>query len=283
MQTTRANTLNKLAASLTPIYGKREALSIAKLSLEEVFGWTQRDYILDSNTPVEINEHTLSELTEQLLTSKPVQYVLGKARFLDLELNVASGVLIPRDETELLVNWIKQENSRGKILDIGTGSGAISIALAMDSCFELTAVDVSEDALKIACSNAQLHGLDIKLKQVDILKPDADFIETSRFDIIVSNPPYIPESEKATMRNNVLDFEPHLALFVPDNDPLLFYREIAKLALRILNNTGKLYFEIHENYASKTVELLENLGYTNIELRKDINDKARMIRCQKNL
>lgn len=283
MQSTRRKILNSLTASLEPIYGSREALSIARLALEELMGWTQRDFLLDADAPLTLTDEqtkSLDDLQEDLIQAKPAQYIFNKAEFYGLDFFVAPGCLIPRPETELLVEWIKKENKTGRVLDIGTGSGAISIALAYQSDFELTAIDISEEALKIALRNAEKHNLTIEFQRVDILNPEASFVE-QEFDIIVSNPPYIPDSEAQDMHANVINYEPHLALFVPDNDPLLFYRKIAQIGLTTLNNKGLLYFEIHENFAEQTAEMLKGLGYENIEIRKDINDKDRMIRCQK--
>lgn len=283
MQTTRRKILNNLTASLEPIYGSREACSIAMRSLEELFGWTQRDFILDGDQEFVLTDSEqarLNDLASQLMLSMPTQYIFGKAEFAGLEFFVAPGVLIPRPETELLVEWIKGEHQSGAILDVGTGSGAISVALAWESNFRLTAVDVSSDALEIARRNIDKYGLDIKLLQVDILNPSDEFTN-QQFDVIVSNPPYIPESEIAIMHSNVVDYEPYLALFVPENDPLLFYRQIATVGLKMLSEGGMLYFEIHERFATQTTEMLIDLGYTRVECRQDINDKPRMIRCQK--
>ncbi len=269
-----------MTASLKPNYGQREALSISKLALEESFGWREIDFILEANQIINIDQSILDKLIKELTANKPVQYVLGKTHFAGLEFEVGEGVLIPRPETEELVQWINSEHNQGKVLDIGTGSGAIAITLAKSEKFTLTALDISEQALDIASRNAQKHNTKINFEQVDILNPRAEFA-LRNFDIIVSNPPYIPLSEKQDMSPNVTDYEPGLALFVPDSDPLLFYREIALLAKTMLVEGGWLYYELHENYAEQTLQLVESLGFECAELRVDIHDKPRMLRCQR--
>jgi len=209
----------------------------------------------------------------------PIQYILGETEFYGLPFRVNDSVLIPRPETEELVDWIRSENNRNEalnILDIGTGSGCIAIALKHEfPNAAVEAFDISDKALETARSNAGLNKLDVEFSKVDILNV-AD--QSKKWDIIASNPPYIPELEKSEIEANVLEHEPHLALFVPDNDPLLFYRHIALFAKKQLNPNGKLYFEIHRDYGKECMELLASLGFSEIELRKDISGNNRMIR-----
>jgi release factor glutamine methyltransferase len=210
----------------------------------------------------------------------PIQYILGETEFYGLPFYVNESVLIPRPETEELVDWIQKENYKSaelNILDIGTGSGCIAIALRHEfPSSTVDAFDVSEKALETAKQNATHNKLEVNFKAVDILNAPAF---NKKWDIIVSNPPYITENEKDTILSNVLDHEPHLALFVPDNDPLLFYREIAFFAQQYLTPAGKLYFEINRNAGNHTLELLTGMGYRDVELRKDISGNDRMVRA----
>ena len=205
---------------------------------------------------------------------------MGETEFYSLTFNVNESVLIPRPETEELVDWIRNENENDRngnlqLLDIGTGSGCIAICLKHEfPNAEVDAFDISDLALETAKSNASLNELVVNFLKVDILNaPDFD----KKWDIIVSNPPYVLESEKTEILVNVLEYEPHSALFVPDNNPLLFYRKIAFFAQKQLQPNGKLYFEINREYGKATVDLLSGLGFQNIELRKDISGNDRMI------
>ena len=224
---------------------------------------------------------------KDLKRMKPIQYVLGKADFYGMTLKVNEDVLIPRPETEELVDLILKEyqlssikyQDRGiKILDIGTGSGCIAIALKKNIvAANVMSVDVSEGALRVAKENAIANGVEIDFVKDDILKSNLK-PEDSNFDIIVSNPPYVCESEKGEMQRNVLDYEPHLALFVEDNNPLLFYTAIADFALKQLAVNGKLYFEINQMYGEETKKMLLEKGFKNVELKKDLNNKNRILR-----
>ena len=192
---------------------------------------------------------------------------------------VSPSVLIPRPETEELVDWILSDNSQKgmRVLDIGTGSGCIPISLASDMDAPLvSAWDISEEALKVAVANAELNSVNVDFSRVDVL---SDEIPDVKVDILVSNPPYITDSEKSEMERNVLDWEPGLALFVPDNDPLKFYRRIAEIGRDILDNNGLLYFEINRAYGKDTVDMLLGLGYRDVELRKDISGNDRMVKA----
>ena len=219
---------------------------------------------------------------EQLKQELPIQYILGKTNFYGLEFLVNPNVLIPRPETEELVDWIIKTNSNGNlstinILDIGTGSGCIAISLAKNiSEAHVFALDISEKALATAIENAKKNQVAVTFIQKNILTTTDLEME---FDIIVSNPPYVRNLEKTEIKNNVLANEPHLALFVEDNDALLFYRKIAELAIKNLSPEGKLFFEINQYLGKETVELLSDLGFQNIELRQDIYGNDRMIAC----
>lgn len=220
---------------------------------------------------------------KDLKRHKPIQYILEEADFYGLKFYVNGYVLIPRPETEelvhLIINDIKDHFAAGcSVLDIGTGSGCIPVTLKKQlSQISVTALDVSEQALLVAQKNAIVLATDVLFLRENILQPSEKLLN-SRFDIVVSNPPYIAFSEKDSMHKNVLDFEPHLALFVQDNDPLLFYRSIAEHALKMLNTGGKLYFEINERYGLQVKELMEGKGYKNVEVLKDLSNKNRILR-----
>jgi release factor glutamine methyltransferase len=225
-----------------------------------------------------INE--IDQIVNELKLYKPIQYILGCTTFYNLDFKISEGVLIPRPETEELVNWIIKENSKGfyTILDIGTGSGIIAISLSKNMPGStVTAIDIADEPLKITQQNCKLNNVDVELIQYDVLNPPKKLNKT--FDIIVSNPPYVTEKEKTMMHPNVLNYEPHLALFVPDNDPLVFYRHIIDIALDHLNSGGKIYFEINESFGTEVAILLEEKGFSEIVIQKDINNKNRMIRA----
>jgi len=227
----------------------------------------------------------LASVLAELKTGRPVQYILGHTEFYGLPFNVNPSVLIPRPETEELVEWVleslgSQRLAVGSILDIGTGSGCIAISLKKNlPGFNVSAIDISADALATAASNAQLNNVDVQFINADILNLNSE-IETPNSEIIVSNPPYVTLHDKTQMHTNVTDFEPHTALFVPEDDPLLFYRAIADFALTNLKPHGLLFFEINENLGAETVELLTNKGFKNIELRKDMSGRDRMIKAE---
>lgn len=258
-------------------YDAHEARSIVRLLLEELFGLTLADICggaLDALTPTERDR--LEACMRRLEQGEPVQYVVGRASFCDRQFMVRSGCLIPRPETEELCRWIvEQAPPNASILDIGTGSGCIAITLKKElPSSEVTAWDVSPEALTIAEENADSHGAAISLALQDALTAPDD---RGRWDIIVSNPPYICHREAAAMEGNVLDYEPHSALFVPDDDPLLFYRSIAQYAAHALKPGGMLFFEINPLYAKETVSLLTNNGLMDTILRKDFEAKDRFV------
>lgn len=218
---------------------------------------------------------------KELLSGKPIQYVLGETEFYGLNFKVNADVLIPRPETEELVSIIlKEQNSAKSILDIGTGSGCIPIALKSElKNAEISGLDVSEKALEVARENSKLNNLEVDFIQADIL--DANFNLEEPVELIVSNPPYVLESDKADMESNVLDHEPHLALFVEDSDPLLFYRRILEFSQKNLKEQGWIYFEIHESMGNPIKQLFLDFGFDQVEIIEDFYGKIRMAKARK--
>jgi len=270
---------------LSPIYDAGEAESFFYLILEEKKQLKRIDLALNPDLTFSNEEIQLwNSILEQLKKEIPIQYLLGKTSFYGLDFEVNPAVLIPRPETEELVEWIISYNQIHKstnplrVLDIGTGSGCIAISLAKNiPNAQVFAIDVSETALAIAKKNAEINEVKVTFLEKNIL--ETDDLE-QQFDIIVSNPPYVRELEKQEIKKNVLDNEPHLALFVEDNDALLFYRKIAKLALKNLSQNGQLFFEINQYLGKEMIDLLEKMGFKNIELRKDIYGNDRMIKAE---
>lgn len=266
-----------LRNQLSPLYGAGEATSMARLIFHSLKGWDTTGLVV--HAPDKLSPFILSridEIVNQLKTGRPLQYILGEGRFYGMTLRVAPGVLIPRQETEELVEIIvKQEEGKSdlRVLDIGSGSGAIAIALSRNLRFpQVSALDISEAALEIARDNAERLHAGIKFIHADIFDwaPPGESL-----DIIVSNPPYIAEKERAEMERNVLDYEPAEALFVPDSDPLRFYGRIAGVAMRGLCQGGRLYFEINPVYADELGKLLSDAGYADIKFYKDISGRLR--------
>ena len=221
-------------------------------------------------------KHIVSLLKKEV----PIQQILGYTWFYGRKFNVNKNVLIPRPETEELVDWILKDNPAYKsILDIGCGSGCISISLALNSNLKMTSLEVSELALIQAKDNADKFMTSIKFIHADIFAKDTIF-KLDHFDIIVSNPPYVLESNKCMMANNVLQYEPHLALFVPVNNPLKYYDTIAEIATKRLNQNGLLYFEIHEQKGSEILKMLDDKGFTSVELKQDLQGKDRMVKAK---
>lgn len=243
-------------------------------------GMTKTDLILDKEKMLSESE-ILKFLygIKSLKNHEPVQYVVGETWFYDLKINVEKGVLIPRPETEELVDWmIDSENKSLSFLDIGTGSGCIPLALKDNfKNAEVSACDISEDAIAIAQENSKGLSLEVRFFKMDIL--DEAAWSKSKYDVIVSNPPYIPIVERKVMHENVLKYEPDLALFVPDEVPLLFYEKIADFALMTLNENGSLYFEIHEDFGVETINMLTSKGFVNLELKQDLQGKDRMVKA----
>lgn len=272
----RRELFGRIRQELAGAYPPEEAEAVALRLLGHYPGIDRAALYLDPEAETEENPD-LSAAVRELTTGRPLQYVLGETEFYGRSLKVNESVLIPRPETEELVRWIAQEhrNASPRIIDIGTGSGAIAIALAAElPAAEVSALDISPEALETARENAERNEVRVSFLQCDILREKP----AGKFDVIVSNPPYVRESEKTEMRRNVLDHEPGRALFVPDSDPLLFYREIAAWGREALNDGGTLYFEINEAFGPETGELLSALGYGHVEVRKDLFGKDRMAR-----
>lgn len=277
------NPIEYIRTRLIDKYTKNEVRIFISLILYDVCNLSFSEIISCKFTNLSNTEkQKISHIVERLENNEPIQYVLGKTEFYGLVFKVNSSVLIPRPETEELVEWIlleaKQANSH--LLDIGTGSGCIAIALAKHlHNSRVDAWDISEKALEVAFHNATTNDVSVNFSKVDVLKP----INVNKcFDVIVSNPPYIAVSEKEKMESNVLDFEPYEALFVPNREPLVFYDRIADIAQELLNNNGLLYFEINQAKGREVVELLQSKGFSDIELKKDISGNYRMIRAMKN-
>jgi len=292
-----------LLSQLSAIYDSREAANITDWVLEHLTGWKKIDRIVHKQEPLSPAQETqLAQYISELLTHKPVQYVLHEAWFFGMPLYVDENVLIPRPETEELVEWIVKENknteariqntevgskksgvgnspSNLRLLDIGTGSGCIPIALKKHlPDAELFACDVSEGALSVARKNAATQQTPINFLHYNFLDA-ANWQHFPQVGILVSNPPYIPVKDKATMHQNVLQHEPHLALFVDNDDPLLFYRAIAQFALQQLSPGGSIYVEIHEDLGAITQQLFTDSGFSKVEVKKDMQGKDRMIKA----
>ena len=275
--------------NLSLVYDKREAASLAWLSISHVCKIERAEYLnlKDTEVPTDKNE-SLLKILEELKTGKPLQYVIGETEFYGLTFKVNPSVLIPRPETEELVEWILSDLRKPKtsieglkIIDIGTGSGCIPISLKKNLPeAQLFALDISPEALDVSTQNAALNQTMVNFIQADILNLLNKQLTAEKFGIIVSNPPYVTDAEKEQMLPNVLQHEPHIALFVPDNDPLIFYKAIADFAIKHLDTTGSLYLEINENLGEETVQLLKQMGFKKIELRQDLSGKDRMIRSQ---
>ena len=259
--------------SLSSFYDEREAESLALRLLEHLYGITRREIVLSQE--IDVSQQELDLAISLLSEQKPIQYIIGYEQFCAREFIVNESVLIPRPETEELVQLIVRRGAKyGKFLDIGTGSGAIAITLAKEiPGAELTAWDISEAALETARENADRLNANVKFERVDVLDlPDGD----EKFDLIVSNPPYVLDSEKFEMRRNVLDYEPHTALFVRDSDPLIFYRAIVRYAAKHLTAAGGLYFEINQKYGAGVADLMRD-DFQNIEIVKDIHGVDRFV------
>ncbi len=271
------------------LYPREEARAIAFVVTRHFYGFGRKEAAMDPDADVEnYDAIKLKDILSQLGSWKPVQYITGETEFMGLRIGVSGATLIPRPETEELVSAIIKYPRKvrpEKILDIGTGSGAIAIALAKNiPGTQVYAVDVSGEALAVARKNAGANGVEANFIMADVLLPQEellDLLPPGQFDIIVSNPPYIPEGEKLSMRANVTCHEPAGALFVPDGDPLLFYRTIGSLACKALSNEGELWFEVHEDFAQEVCALMEELGFRDIGLIMDINGKERIARCRK--
>ena len=279
---TRHTIYYRLLSTLRTLYTEGEAAAIAERYCSEVAGFGRFDVTFEPNAEVEgLSEVGFEGDLARLAAGEPVQYVIGGADFCDLRFEVASGVLIPRPETEELVAMIVADNSLAepRILDIGTGSGAIAVSLAHKiEGAKVAAIDLSTEALEIARRNGRRSGVEVEFCQADVFvyEPQAESL-----DVVVSNPPYIPQSESATMWRNVVDYEPSMALFVPDESPIIFYERIAEVAWRALVSGGKLYFELHETTAFEVAEMARRRGFCEVEVVADMNSKPRRLRCRK--
>lgn len=266
-----------------------EAKAVALLLLEKVAGLPTAKALIADGKDIDCRRQNILELATRISEGVPVQYAIGETNFCDLTLKVKPGVLIPRPETEELVNWMVEEVTSPltpltyHLLDIGTGSGCIAIALAKKLAgAEVEAWDVSDIALEIARENVARNGVQVKLNKVDVLTPHTShFSPLNLYDLIVSNPPYICEDEKTEMERNVLEHEPELALFVPNDDPLLFYRQIGVLGQQLLKSGGRIFFEINRRFGQEVANLLEGMGYCEVELRQDMFGNDRMIKAIK--
>ncbi|MGM0566372.1 MAG: peptide chain release factor N(5)-glutamine methyltransferase [Bacteroidota bacterium] len=270
---------NESVKKLEELYPPEEALNITKILVEAVTGLNKASQVLSKHNIIDKENLTaLNEAMTRLLNHEPLQYVLGQAWFYGLDLHVMPGVLIPRRETEELVDWVVQYCKPGiRVLDIGTGSGCIPLAVKTvwpDS--EITAWDVQEKAVEVTRKNARKYGMDIKIEKKDIFSASK---HPGKWDIIVSNPPYVTNAEKSRMRPNVLDYEPETALFVEDTNPLVYYKTIAGFALNHLAEGGLLFFEINEHYPEETLKLLKEAGFADTELRRDMQGKPRMVKA----
>lgn len=288
-------TYQQLWHQLTPLYAVEEAQAITRLVLETTFGFSLTDLVCGKVSELSAdNETKLHEIWQRLEAGEPVQYVLGRADFYGRSFRVAPGVLIPRPETEGLCRLVLDGLPTGThILDIGTGSGCIAITVALEATqAQVEAWDISEEALRQAHDNALRLDAQVLFRQKDVLAEAREDMlaeaskgeeseEVSLYDCIVSNPPYIADKERTTMAHNVLDYEPSTALFVPDDDPLRFYRAIAELGLRRLRPGGRLCFEINPLYAEALRSLLVSLGYEAVTIREDIYGKQRFATARK--
>lgn len=276
-------TIQYIKKELRSYYPEPEIQGFVRIIFESLLDLSYTDIILQKGTKIEAKDaEAIESIVSRLKTYEPIQYIMGECEFYGLRLQVSPAVLIPRPETEELVHWIQQtiEVPNAHILDIGTGSGCIALALKNNlSNAKVKAVDISDSALEVADANAQRNKLEVGFVKADILNWEK--YRWNQYDVIVSNPPYVRELEKQMMEPNVLMYEPDGALFVDDNDPLIFYRAIAEFALTSLNIGGYLFFEINEYLAQEMQLMLENFGFGRVEVKKDINGKYRMIKCQK--
>lgn len=266
-----------LVDSISVFEDEPEARSLAYIIMEEIGGISKRELIINPEREMKSIE-TIKECLLQLRSGTPIQYIIGREEFYGRSFAVSPAVLIPRGETEELVHMALSLGIDGRVLDIGTGSGAIAITLALESSkLSVEGCDISYEALSQASVNRDTLGADVKLFHCDILSDDIE----SGYSLIISNPPYIRESERALMRSKVYDHEPEGALFVDDSDPLIFYRVIAEKSIGALDSGGWLLFEINEAMGDKMVDMLSAMGYVDITLERDLLGRDRMVRCRK--
>lgn len=272
--------IKEITLQLVPQYSDAEARSIAILLMCNITGLSYTELLIHTPSLNEEQEEELRKKIERVKKNEPLQYVLGETTFYGRRFKCDQRALIPRPETEELIDWIINDVSNDgniRILDIGCGSGCIAITLAKElKNSTVTALDISKEAISLTEENCKMNNC-----QVECINEDIFNFSDTQYDIIVSNPPYICDYEAANMESNVIDYEPHLALFVPDNSPLKFYEKITEYAARNLRSRGKLYFEINRKYGKEMQLLLEKFGFINIELRKDISNNDRMIKGEK--
>lgn len=274
---TRREIFRQLADVAVECYPEEEARQIAEMIVISLGGISRNDLIIEPNLPLEIVD--LERICNDIRRWRPVQYIIGRAEFADMELHVREGVLIPRPETEELVEWIASKAPQGaNILDVCTGSGCIALALRRAVAnSEVWGLDLSTEALTIARKNAAIYAPDVRFIEGDALGDFDSSLACKSFDVVVSNPPYIPNADRVLMRKNVTDYEPDMALFVEDSDPLIFYRSIARTARKILKSNGRIYFEIYESLADEMEEMMEREGYADIVVIEDFRGKPRML------
>jgi release factor glutamine methyltransferase len=269
----------KFIQKLNYIYDRDEATNLMWWSIQELTGKHKKQLLAIDDFDL-IDEH-VNEVIEKLASGKPIQYIFKKTYFFDLEFYVDENVLIPRPETEELVHWIISDNTHHQnisIIDLCTGSGCIAISLKQKlQLANVSAIDISQKAIEVAEKNAVNNRTEINFLNSDIF----NFSSNENFDVLVSNPPYVCNKEKNLMHKNVLDHEPHLALFVDDDNALIFYKTIANFGITNLKHNGKVYLEINENLAAETSQIFYDLGYKLVEIKKDINGKDRMLKIHK--
>ena len=272
--------INYIKDSLISIYPESEIKSLTRIIIEYVSKQRFSPLLIDDLSLSEEQKGEIKDIVERLKKSEPIQHIIGECEFFSLPFYVSRNVLIPRPETEELVELILNESDKNEelsILDIGTGSGCIAIAIASNlPRSNVEAWDISEEALNVVGRNAERNKVDVSFKQQDIFE---NISIDKKYHVIVSNPPYVLESEKETMEKNVLDYEPHLALFVPDEDGLVYYSRIATVGRDLLMPNGKLYFEINREKGDETKRMLEELGYSSVEVIKDINRNDRIVKA----
>ena len=273
----------ELSDALLLLYPSREAESIAYIVVEHVLNYSKFEYAGHKHQLFPENRKAKwDEIKSRLVLGEPIQYVVKEAHFYGLKYEVDSSVLIPRPETEELVDLILKENEIENIslIDLGTGSGCIPVSIKKNrDNWKVWALDISKEALLVAEKNASNNNVHISFIQEDILNPNLN-VENQKFDIIVSNPPYVPVSDKIKMHKNVADFEPHIALFSPDEDPVKFYKAIAEFSNQHLKESGKVYVEIHEKYGNEVKKLFEN-GFRKVQIISDINSKPRIVKAER--
>jgi len=277
------STIQYINKELSGFYPSSEVQGFVRLILENVCQIGYSAIFINHDLKIsEADKEKIHKIVRRLKTYEPIQYILGETEFYNLKLKVRAGVFIPRPETEELAEWIinSYNLTNPEILDVGTGSGCIALALKKNiEGSRVTAIDILEDAIVVARENAVANNLEINFIHDDFFQPELK--TEDYFDIIVSNPPYVTEAERSGLEPNVLKYEPEQALFVPNNDPLKYYSAIADYAVSCLKRGGWIYFEINEQFGNETLQLLKMKGFRNPEIKKDINGKERMVRCQK--